>query len=184
MEAPDYHFTRAREYLKKGDYSKAAAELKRGNSFLIFQKERLSAVSKQIEAISDGLSTGKGGNAAKIDSITFVALNVIKNKFAMIPVEIGARSAFEDAYKYHYDEAKLKLHNNEFANAAYEIKSAGSFLKLIKITWPDTANDKLYKAGNELQELAPKVETGAVKDATTLDWINKIVTPLVYTNKK
>jgi hypothetical protein len=184
MEAPDYHFTRARKYLENGDYSKAAAELKRGNSFLVFQKSRLSAASKQIEALSDGLSTGKNGNVARLDSITFDALNVLKNKFAMVPLEIVALSAFEEAYKYHYDQAKLKLHKKELADAAYEIRSAGSFLKLIKVSWPDTATAELYMAGNELQELAPKVETGAVKDTTALEKINQKIIPIVSKSKK
>ncbi|MBN1575951.1 MAG: hypothetical protein JW913_05325, partial [Chitinispirillaceae bacterium] len=42
MGAPEYHFSLAKEYLKKGDNEKAAKELKRGNSFLIFQMNRLS----------------------------------------------------------------------------------------------------------------------------------------------
>jgi hypothetical protein len=56
MDAPKYHFDLAKEYLQKGEYSKASSELKLGNSFLTFQKDRLSAASKQIEELSNSIS--------------------------------------------------------------------------------------------------------------------------------
>lgn len=184
MEAPAYHFARAKKYLENGDSLNAAAELKRGNTFLVFQTKRLSEESKEIEALSTALSTSNTGTVSKLDSITRTALDVIKNNFAVVPINIDALSVFEDAYKYHYDEAKTKLLKQEFVDAAYEIRRAGSFLRIVKISWPDTLKDALYVAGTELQELAPKVESGSVKDTTELNLINQRIIPVVSGSKK
>ncbi|MBN1307878.1 MAG: hypothetical protein JXA18_08180 [Chitinispirillaceae bacterium] len=52
MAAPAYHFSLAKEYLRKGDAAKAAAELSRGKRFLTFQKKRLSASLQEIDELS------------------------------------------------------------------------------------------------------------------------------------
>jgi hypothetical protein len=184
MEAPAYHFARAKKYLENGDSLRAAAELKRGNTFLVFQSKRLSEASREIEALSTALLNGKSGSVARLDTVTLAALNVIKNNFAVVPINVEALSVFEDAYKYHYDEAKTKLFKQEFADAAYEIRSAGSFLKIVKIIWPDTLKNELYTAGTELQKLAPEVESGTVKDTVALNLINQKIIPIVSRSKK
>jgi hypothetical protein len=169
MDAPKYHFDLAKEYLQKGEYSKTSSELKLGNSFLIYQKDRLSAASKQIEELSNSISAGKGKDSSRLDDITSNALNVISNKYAMVPLDISATTVFEYAYKYHFDRAKSELQENNRAKAATEITKAASFMRLRAAHMGHIAKADLDSAGNQLKELASKVESGAVKDIKELD---------------
>lgn len=169
MDAPNYHFALAKEYLQKGENTKAAAELKLGNSFLIFQRNRLSAVSKQIEDLSSALSAGKNTDVKRLDAVTSNALNVINNKYAMLPVEIDATTVFGDAYQYHFDKARSMLQENDRPGAASEIRRAASFLKLKASHMGHVAKSEMDAAGNDLKELASKVESGTVKDVKELE---------------
>jgi hypothetical protein len=171
MDAPSYHFNLAKEYLQKGDFSKASSELKRGNSFLIFERNRLSAVSKQIEELSKSITTTREKDSSKLDAVTSNALKVINHKYAMVPVEIDATRVFEDAYQYHFDKAKLKLQENDHSGAAFEIRRAASFMRLKAAHAGHIVRADLDSAGNDLKELASKVESGAVKDIKELDQV-------------
>jgi hypothetical protein len=169
MDAPAYHFALAREYLQKGDKSKAAAELKRGNTFLNFEKNRISFAEKQIEALSNGISSGKEKDLAKLDAETSTALNIVNRKYAMIPVEIDATSVFEDAYRYHFDMAKSKLQENDRAGSASELRRVAAFLRLNGAYMGHVANTEMDSAENALKEMASKVESGTVKDVKELE---------------
>lgn len=183
MDAPKYHFDLAKEYLQKGEYSKASSELKLGDAFLLFQKNRLSAASKQIEDLSNSISAGKVKESSKLDDVTSNALNVINNKYAMVPVDISATSVFEYAYDYHFDKAKSRLQENDRAGAAYEIRRAASFMRLKAAHMGHVAKADLDSAGNEMKELASKVESGTVKDAKELDKVFQKAM-LVFSKKK
>jgi hypothetical protein len=183
MDAPRYHFDLAREYLKKGDYSKAAAELKEGNSFLLFQEKRLGAASKQIEELSKRIATGKYNDLDKVDAVTSGALNVIINKYAMVPVDVVDNSVFEQASNYHFEKAKSKLRENDSAGAASEIRRVGSFLKLRAASMSNEAREKIDEIAGELNELASKVKDGLVKDKEELDRLfHKAM--LIFSKKK
>ena len=169
MDAPAYHFNLAKEYLQKGDYSKASFELKRGNSFLIFQKNRISFAEKQIEELAGGLAAGKEKDIHRFDSLTSAALLIINQKFSMLPIEIEPKSVFEDEFKYHAEKAKSDLLENDRAKAASEIRKAASFLRLKAGQMRHVARAELDSAGSALKELASKVESGAVKDAKELE---------------
>lgn len=169
MDAPKYHFALAREYLQKGEYSKASSELKLGNSFLIFQMNRLSSASKQIEDLSNGLSAGKNKDLNRLDTVTFNAFNIINNKYVMDSVEIDAPKVFEDAYHYHFEKAKLKFQENDHSGAAFEIRRAASFMRLKAAYAGHIAKADFDLTEIELKELASHVESGAVKEAKELD---------------
>jgi hypothetical protein len=169
MDAPNYHFALAKEYLQKGEYSKASTELRLGNSFLVFQKNRILAASHQIDELSNSISNGKDKDVNKLEAVTSNALNVINNKYAMVPAEIDATRVFEDAYQYHFDKAKSKLQENDRPGAASEIRKAVSFMKLKAAHMGHIAKADMDAAGNELRDLASKVESGTVKDVKELD---------------
>jgi hypothetical protein len=169
MEAPDYHFALAKEYLQKGDYVKASSELKIGNSFLVFQKNRLSAASKQIEKLLKSIEAGKEKDINKLDAVTSNALKVIDHRYAEVPVEVGETSVFEEAYNYHFDKAKVKLLEKDSAGSASEIRKAASFLRLTAAHTGHMIKAEIDAAGSELKELASKVESGTVKDVKELD---------------
>ncbi len=169
MEAPDYHFKLANKYLQNGDYSNAASELKRGNSFLVFQQNRLSAISKVIEELSNGLATGKNKDITNLDSVTSNALKVLSNKYAMIPLEVGAIMVFEEEYEYRFDKAKIKLQENNRAEAGSEIRRAASLLKLKAAHIATISKAELDSAEHVLKNLASNVESGVVTDAKELD---------------
>ena len=175
-DVPNYHFSRAKEYLRSGDYSKASVELKLGNSFLLFQNYRLSAVSKQIEELSNSITTEKNNVAKdkevkKLDEATSTALKVIDNQYAMVPVEAHFNSVFEESFLYHFDKAKSNLLGKDRLGAASEIRRAGSFLKLIAARSGNTAKARLDTIGGELKVLALRIESGVVKDTKELDEI-------------
>ncbi len=79
MDAPAYHFDQAKEYLQKGETAKASSELRIGNSFLTYQRDRIAFAAKQIEELSKAVADGKEKNPATVDSITATALKVISN---------------------------------------------------------------------------------------------------------
>jgi hypothetical protein len=184
MDAPSYHFALAREYLQKGEYAKASSELKMGNSFLIFQEHRLSVASKQIEALSKSVLEGKGKDTSRFDVVTSNVFKVIDNKYTMLPIEFGATSVFEDAYKYHFDRALSKLLENDRAGSAAEIRRAGSFLKLLAAHTGNLAKADLNEVETELSNLASNVEAGVVKDKKELDQVFKKAMDVVSKKKK
>ncbi|MBN1578213.1 MAG: hypothetical protein JW913_16755 [Chitinispirillaceae bacterium] len=168
MGAPEYHFSLAKEYLQKGDKEKASSELKRGNSFLIFQMNRLSLASKQIEELSNSILTAQNSPPANFDTATANALKVIDSRFAMVPVNVGWTTDFEEAYKYHFDRAKLKLQEKDRAKAALEINLAASFMELEAAYSGVVARAELDNVRSELRDLASKVQSGAVKEIKDL----------------
>ncbi len=184
MEAPQYHFALAKEYLQKGEYSKASSELKRGNSFLAFQAHRLSIASKQIETLAKGIVKGKKNDIARFDAVTSSVFKVIDNKYTMIPVEIRVKSIFEDAYKYHFDEALSKLRENDHVGAASEIRRAGSFIKLMAAHTGVSDKAEINEAVGEINEMASKVESGLINDPKELDRVFQKAIYVVYKKKK
>jgi hypothetical protein len=186
-DVPNYHFARAKDYLQKGDFSNAAAELKRGNSFLLFQNNRLSIIAKQIAVLSDSIQAGRYKDIDKLNSATNNAINIIDDKYAMVPifvkktsalniensylmapVEIKADSVFEEEYNYLFNDAKAKLRQNDRAGAASEIRKAGSFLRL-KAAYIGQPSAEFDSAGKELNELSIKLESGIIKDVPEMD---------------
>jgi hypothetical protein len=184
MEAPEYHFDLAREYLQKGEYAKAAYELSRGKSFLVFQKNRLSAALRQIDELSGGLSTGKGKNLDRFDTVTSTALKVINHKYAMVPVEIDATALLEEGHNYHYEKAKLRMQDNERSKTTAEIRKTASYLKLQATTMGRTAGARLDLAANELKKLASRIESGAVINVKELESIFNNTTSTVPKKKE
>ncbi len=89
----------------------------------------------------------------------------------MVPLKIEPTRIFEDAYKYHFEKAKSKLQENDRAAAASEIRKAASFLRLRAAQLRHVAKAELDSAGNELRELASKVESGTVKDVKDLEHV-------------
>jgi len=189
---PNYHFARARDYLRKGDYSNASDELKRGNSFLFLQNYRLSAITKQIKNLSDSVAAGKNKDMNRLDAATAAAIKIIDDRYAMVPilvkttsalnidnsytmapVAIKADSVFDEEYRYLFNDAKSKLRENDRAGAASEIRKAGSFLRLKAVYHGQTARTELDSVENELNELSEKVESGAVNDVAEVDRVFK-----------
>jgi hypothetical protein len=187
-DVPNYHFALAKKYLQKGDYVQASAELKRGNSFLIFQNYRLLAATKKIKVLSDSVAAGQYNDINKLDAATAIAIRIIDDRYPMVPVlvkntsalnidnsytmapvEIKPDSVFEEEYNYHFDNAKSNLQNNDRDGAASEIIKAGSFLRLKAAAIGNIAKADLDSAGNELVELASKVKAGSIKDLHELD---------------
>jgi hypothetical protein len=167
MDEPEYHFDLAKDYLQKGDYSKASSELKIGNSFLTFQKDRLAAASKQIEDLSALVVAGKQKDVAKLDAVTAGDLNVVVNRYAVVPLEVDASTVFEDAYKYHVDKAKEELSKGNWSRSASEIRKAASFIRLREMGIVVTAD--MDSAGGAMKDLASRVESGVVKDGGELE---------------
>jgi hypothetical protein len=187
-DVPNYHFALAKEYLGKGEYSKASSELKRANAFLIYQNYRLSTAAKQIKLLSDSINAGNVKDVKKLEAVTDNAIKIIDNKYMMVPVVVNANadfeidttytmapeavkpdSVFEEEFNYHFDWAKSNLQKNDQAGAASEIRKAASFLRLKAAYMGPIVQANLDSAGNELKELSSKVESGAVRDVTELD---------------
>ncbi len=169
MDAPNYHFALAKEYLQSGENAKAAAELNLGNSFLKYQKDRLALASKQLEELTAGISDGRIKDTSKLNVAITNALNVINNKYQMVPLEIEGSLVFENAYNYHFDKAKSKMIEGDRKSAALEIKKGAAFFKLKASQTSHLARTEIDAAINDLKKLASKVESGAVKDVKDLE---------------
>jgi hypothetical protein len=87
----------------------------------------------------------------------------------MVPVDVGATTVFEYAYKDHFNKAKSELQENDRAKAASEITKAASFIRLKAAHMGHVAKADVDSAGNQLKELASKVESGTIKDIKELD---------------
>jgi hypothetical protein len=201
-DVPNYHFARAKDYLQKGDFSNAAAELKRGNSFLLFQNNRLSIIAKQITVLSDSIQAGRYKDIDKLNAATANAIRIIDDRYAMVPifvkktsalniensymmapVEIKADSVFEEEYNYLFNEAKSKLRQNDRAGAASEIRKASSFLRL-EAAYIGQTSAEFDSAEHELNELSLKVDSGIVKDVPEMDRVLQKVKLISFKKEK
>ncbi|MBN1982784.1 MAG: hypothetical protein JW795_14720 [Chitinivibrionales bacterium] len=169
MDAPSYHFDLAKYYLQKGDNERAAAELKRGNTFFIFLKDRLMAVSRAIEKLSEEIAAGKVQSVDKLQITTAIAIKTIDYKYTMIPIDVSELVLFNDSYWYHFDQSKNRFLENDRTGAASEIRKGASYLKFkaYYTGYYDKAEIKATTA--ELSRLAAKVEAGKVATVQELD---------------
>ena len=169
MNAPAYHFSLAKEYLREGNSAKASMELSRGKTFLAFQRKRLSASLREIDALLKKMEEGAAKDTLRFDAVTSHALNIINEKYTMIPTEVEGTAISDDADSYHFNRAKEKLRADERGVTADEIRKASVFLRLKAAGMGITPWSKVDSAGAALQRLAKKVESGEVKNVKELD---------------
>ena len=184
MDAPAYHFSLAKQYLLKGNNAKASAELSRGKVFLIYQKKRLSASLREIDALLKKMEEGAIKDTVQFDAVTSHALNVINKKYTMIPTEVEGMAISNDLDTYHFDRAKEKLKADERAVTADEIRKASVFLRLKAAGMGITPWSKVDSAGAALQRLARKVESGEVKNVKDLDEVFQQATSIFEKKKE
>ncbi|MBN1980199.1 MAG: hypothetical protein JW795_01625 [Chitinivibrionales bacterium] len=168
-EAPSYHFNMAQYYLKDGNYAKAAEELRRGNSFLIFLRDRLSAASKAIDRLAENTASGKVKSMSNLAITTSVAVSTIDPRYTMVPVDVGDQAILNDSYWYHFNQSKIKFLENDRMGAAEEIRKGSSYFKFKAFyTYSQNAMEPRIIVV-ELSNLASKVEIGMIENVDEMD---------------
>ena len=171
MDAPAYHFDCAKKYLLNGDRKSALAELKRGEAFLSFQKNRLTAALSEMENVRKAIQSSDKRDTLQFNLAVRFALNTINRKYRMLPVDVNGSSMFGSAQEYHLKKARAELTGNHRKVSAEELRQASSFLKLKAASMGITPWSKVDAAGTALEQLATKIETGQVKNVKEFDAI-------------
>jgi hypothetical protein len=171
MAAPAYHFNCAKEYLQKGDGNSALAELKRGEAFLSFQKNKLSAALSEMEKLRKNIQSRKEYDTLGFNLAVTFALNTVDHKYRMLPVNVNGGSMFGSAHEYHLAKARDSMAKKNITVTAEELRQASAFLKLKAASMGITPWSGVISAGEELEQLAKKVESGNVKNVKEFDAI-------------
>jgi hypothetical protein len=169
LEAPEYHFAKARESLAAKDPRTAAAEIREGAMLLRFQAKRLDAAVSDLNTVAQEVSTGKVTSGDHLDAVLTNANKTLDYREPLVPYAEGTDQMFFDDSQYHITQAKTKLMSKDNAGAAAEIRKAIAFLKLEAAQSRRDVKSGFKSAINDLETLAKKAESGTEVAAKDLD---------------
>ena len=183
MDAPAYHFSLAKKYFTRGDTSRASAELTRGKTFLEYQKKRIAASLHDVDRLLRTLRSGKLHDTLQFDSVTSHTMNIIREKFTMVPAEVEGSALAADDYDYHLTRAKEDIRAENRAATAEEIRQASVFLRLKAAGMGITPWSKVDSASLALERLYARVKSGEVKKEKELNEVFRNATS-IFRNEK
>jgi hypothetical protein len=160
LEAPDYHFAKARDSLAKKDTRTAAAEIREGALLLRFQAKRLDASVSDLYALANQIDTGQVTTGSKVDEVTSRASQSLDYRQPMIPVAQGEEDLFMEGSRYHVAQAKAKLKAKDRVGAAAEIRQAVAYVKLEAARSGREVHGDLQSGVVDMEALAKKAESG------------------------
>jgi len=169
LEAPDYHFAKARESLANKDTRTAAAEIREGALLLRFQAKRLDASVSDLYALANQIDAGQVTASAKIDAVTARANQSLDYRQPLIPVAQGEEELFMEGSRYHEAQAKTKLKAKDRVGAAAEIHKAVAYVKLEAVRSGREVRGDLQSGVVEMETLAKKAESGTDVAEKSLD---------------
>jgi hypothetical protein len=183
MDAPSYHFSLAKKYFTRGDTASASAELKRGKTFLEYQKKRIAASLDDVDRLLRSLKSGRLHDTLQFDSVTSHTLTIIGEKFTMVPAEVEGRALAGDDYDYHLTRAKEAIRAENRTATAEEIRQASVFLRLKAAGLGITPWSKVDSASLALERLSARVKSGEVKKEKELNEVFRKATSLFRSKK-
>jgi hypothetical protein len=160
LEAPDYHFAKARESLANKDTRTSAGEIREGALLLRFQAKRLEASVSDLYALANQIDAGKATTAAKMDEVTTHASQSLDYRQPLVPVAQGDEELFMQSSQYHVAQAKAKLLAKDRKVAAAEIRKAVAYVKLEAARSGHEVRGRLQSGIAEMAALAKKAESG------------------------
>ncbi|MFC1585258.1 hypothetical protein ACFL5V_06910 [Fibrobacterota bacterium] len=164
LEEPAYQFNLAKDFLKKGEKNKAAFAIRRGEAFLIYQKNRLDKAFAELNDLAFAIRAGDEKDAAKADAVFQRALNVLHRSEKAVPVSTGSNRIFREAFQFHFTRAKDEFAAKNRKAAADELRRCTAFLKLHKAQQSDRTEKNFSSAFKEFRALADRVERENVRD--------------------
>lgn len=168
LEAPEYHFAKAREAATNKDNRTAAAEIREGAKLLRFQAKRLNAAVSDLDGLAKQVSNGKA-TGDQMDKVLVSASKTLDYKEPMVPFAEGEDQLFVESGGYHVKQAKTKLAAKDKSGAAVEIRKAIAFLKIEAAHTGHDITGDLKSALDDMEALAKKVESGTDIAAKDLD---------------
>jgi hypothetical protein len=169
MEAPEYHFAKARESLANNDTHTTAAELREGAFFLRFQAERLDASVNDLFTLADQVNAGQVKPGAGLDDVLARADKSLDYRESLVPIVQGEDELLADSSNYHVVLAKKKIESSDRADAAREIRKAIAYVKLEAARAGRKVSGDLKSALDDMEKLSKKVESGTDVTAKDLD---------------
>jgi hypothetical protein len=160
LEAPDYHFAKARDSLANKDTRTAAAEIREGALLLRFQAKRLDASVSDLYALANQIDAGHVTAGAKVDEVTARATQSLDYRQPLIPVAQGEEDLFMQGSRYHVAQAKTKLKAKDRVGVAAEIHKAVAYVKLEAARSGREVHGDLKSGVVEMEALAKKAESG------------------------
>jgi hypothetical protein len=160
LEAPDYHFAKARESLANKDARTASGEIREGALLLRFQAQRLEASVSDLYALANQIDAGKTTTAAKMDDVTRHASQSLDYRQPLVPVAQGDEDLFMESSQYHVTQAKTIFLAKDRNEAAAEIRKAVAYVKLEAARSGREVQGGLKSGVVEMEALAKKAESG------------------------
>ena len=173
MAEPQAHLLSAQEDLANKDIKDAAAEIRMAGTFLKIQEKRLGASSEQLNELAKRIESNKVISSTEVEDTFSRAISALDHQQAMIPVMAGADTLYTDEADYHLAHAKARLNKKDNKGAAADIRTAEAYLKLKAVHAGEKTKAELVASAAELEDLAGKVESGAVTEAKDLEEASK-----------
>ena len=161
LQAPEYHFARARESLTSDDARTAGAEIRKGALLLRFQAKRLEASVSDLDQLADQVSAGAVRSGPEVDAVLARASRSLDYREPLIPLVQGESELFVESSRYHVAQAKSELASRDHNGAAVEIRRAIAYLRLEAVSSGHEASKDFQSAIGAIEALAEKAETGA-----------------------
>jgi len=169
LEAPEYHFAKARESLANKDAKTAAAEIREGAKLLRFQAKRLDAAVGDLYTLAKQVSAGKVTAGDKMDTVLANANKALDYHEPLVPVAEGDDELLMESGQYHIAQAKTKLSAKDKSGAAAEIRKAIAFVKIEAAHTGHEVSGEMKSALDDMEALAKKAESGADVGTKELD---------------
>jgi phage terminase Nu1 subunit (DNA packaging protein) len=142
-------------------------------TFLKIQEKRLAVSSEQLNELAKDIESNKVHSSKEVEDTFSRAISALDHQQAMIPVMAGANTLYMDEADYHLARAKARLNKKDNKAAAGDIRKAEAYLKLKAVHASEKTKAGLVASAAELEDLAGKVESGAVTEAKDLEEVFK-----------
>ncbi len=169
LEEPQAHLQSAQEDLSNRDPNGAAAEIRRADTFLKIQENKLAVASAQLLGLAKDIESGKAVSSEEVKGTFNNAVNVLDHRQAVVTAMAGVDIMYMDETDYHLARAADSLEKKNNKAAAADIRKAEAYLKLKSVHASDNTKADLLSSAAALEGLAVKIAAGADAGAKDID---------------
>ncbi|MBF0431350.1 MAG: hypothetical protein HQK83_08735 [Fibrobacteria bacterium] len=169
LEEPSYHFNLAMEYVKNGDRINAVFAIRRGEAFLIYQKNRIDKAYRELNDATDAIKTGELKNLEIAEIIFQRALRVLHRSESSIPIATGSNRIFREAYQFHFARFQEEFKKGNKKTAKDELNRCAAFFNLRKAQMRDVTGNNFSSSFKTFKNLTDRFRKGKLKDIGELE---------------
>lgn len=169
LEEPQAHLQSAQEDLSNKDLNGAAAEIRRADTFLKIQENKLAVASAELLGLAKDIESGKAVSPEEVKGTFNNAVNVLDHRQAVVTAMAGVEVMYMDETDYHLARATDSLNKKDNKAAAADIRKAEAYLKLKAVHASDQTKADLLSSAAALEDLAGKMAAGVDAGAKDVD---------------